>query len=292
MDFPARLKAYANLTEARLSLLLPPVEERPFELHSAMRYSCLAPGKRLRPALCLAASEAVGGPIESALNGACAVEMVHCFSLIHDDLPAIDNDDLRRGLPTCHVKFGEAVAILAGDSLFGLAFESILQSEGASAQIRDATRWLARASGSRGLAGGETVDILSEGKVVDADTLEYIHIHKTAALIQASTAIGGLLGGGSAEQVEHLAIYGRSVGLAFQIWDDVLNEISTAEQLGKAAGSDRERGKATYPGIHGLDAAKHMASQLVDAAIQHLESFDGDTTFLVAAAKFSIERVK
>ncbi len=291
VDFHARLKAYAELTQVRLSELLPPATERPTELHQAMRYSCLAPGKRLRPALCLASAVAVGGSEASAIDAACAIEMIHCFSLIHDDLPAIDNDDLRRGRPTCHIQFGEAVAILAGDSLFGLAFESMLGVPAAPDRVRDATFRLARASGSRGLAGGETVDVLSEGKTIDTETLEYIHVHKTAALIEASCSIGGVLGGGDPDQVAHLASYGRSVGLAFQIWDDVLNEVSTEDMLGKAVGSDRDRGKATYPALHGLESSRTMARQYADQAIFQLSTFEGDTSFLASVARFAVERV-
>ncbi|MFZ4507846.1 MAG: polyprenyl synthetase family protein [Fimbriimonas sp.] len=285
-----RLRTYGLAVNERLQVLLPPQDQRPTELHSAMRYSCLAGGKRLRPALCIASAEAVGGSIGNALDAACAIEMVHCFSLIHDDLPAIDDDDLRRGVPTCHVQFGEAIAILAGDALFALAFQILSSLDAEPGRLVQATSLLARASGSNGLVGGEVVDVLSEGQIVDRETLEFIHSRKTGSLISASCEIGTILGGGSLHERDALRTYGDSVGLAFQIADDILNETSTAEQLGKAAGSDRERNKATYPALFGLDASRDMAIAAVERGIASLGGF-ADPTGLIELAHFSVHRL-
>lgn len=258
-----------------------------------MRYSCLAPGKRLRPALCMAAAACVGGSESDGLDAGCAIEMVHAFSLIHDDLPAIDNDDLRRGRPTCHKQFGEAMAILAGDALFALAFEVLSSCSAPADRLLQASRILSRAVGSDGLVGGEVVDVLSEGCDVDQQTLEFIHTRKTGALIAAACEIGGLLGGGSATQVQALRCYGEHIGLAFQIADDLLNELSTAEQLGKAVGTDRERKKATYPALHGLDEARNQAHREASLAVECLASFDGSAKqLLVDLAEYSVERTK
>lgn len=261
------------------------------DLHAAMRYSCLAPGKRLRPILCLASAEAVGAATESVLDAACAIEMVHCFSLIHDDLPAIDNDDLRRGVPTLHVKYGEALAILAGDALFSLAFESLASSAHPADRVVQAVICLTKAAGSNGLVGGEVMDVQSEGKAADADTLEFIHTRKTGALIAASCEIGGLLAGGSSSQVQALKLYGDKIGLAFQIADDILNETSTPEQLGKAAGSDRERQKATYPSLYGVDESRRRADQAVEDAIAALREVSLNGEMLESLAKFAVERL-
>ena len=284
------LKLSGAQVEARLETLLPSVKAKPSELHEAMRYSCLAPGKRLRPALCLAAAEAVGENAVSVLDAACSLEMVHVFSLIHDDLPAIDNDNLRRGLPTCHMRFGEAIAILAGDALFALAFETLSKLNEPADRVARSIGILALASGSSGLVGGETVDVLSEGKPFDESTVEYIHSRKTGALVSASCEIGGLLGGGDDEQVFSLREFGKEVGLAFQIADDLLNELSTAEALGKAAGSDRARSKATYPALHGITESREAAREAIDRAFEHLDNIPrGDT--LVQLARYAIERV-
>lgn len=259
-----------------------------------MRYSCLAPGKRLRPALCIASAEAVGGWAqgsegEAVLDAACAVEMVHCFSLIHDDLPAIDNDSLRRGSPTCHVKFGEALALLAGDALFSRAYEVLSLAHGPADRVLRALQSLSRATGTDGLVGGEVMDVLSEGALVSEEQLEAIHVRKTGALIAASCEIGALLGRGSSEQVASVRAFGLQIGLAFQIVDDLLNELSTAEVLGKAAGSDRVKRKATYPGIHGIEGAKERAAELLDSAVRELHGLD--CRALVGLARYAVERL-
>lgn len=255
-----------------------------------MRYSALSPGKRIRPILCLAAAEACGADPVVALDAACAVELIHAFSLIHDDLPAIDNDDLRRGQPTCHVKFGEATAILAGDALFALAFRAIAGLPAPAERVVAVLKILAEATGSDGLVGGEMLDILSEGAEPSRPLLEKIHRGKTGALIRAATEIGAVLAGVDSSVRKACAGYGEAIGLAFQIADDVLNETSTAEQLGKAVGSDKERSKLTYPAVVGLEESRRIAEGLRQAALQHLESLPGDTSLLVELAGFSVVR--
>lgn len=287
MDVESLLAAAAARVDARLSEILPSPACPPASLHEAMRYSCLAPGKRLRPALCLASCEALGGDPDSALDPACAIEMVHAFSLIHDDLPAIDDDDLRRGRPTCHRQFGEAIAILAGDALFALAFETLGKAQLPPEAIVEALRALSSATGSEGLVGGEVIDVESEGRPVSEETLVMIHARKTGALIAASTEIGALCAGAPVADRVRLREFGEKIGLAFQIADDVLNETATADALGKAVGSDRARGKATYPGVYGLDAARKQAKDLVAEA----ESLVENKT-LRAFAQFAIERMR
>jgi geranylgeranyl diphosphate synthase type II len=291
VSLDVQLKAYSDRVDSRLEQLLPAQEHPPAELHSAMRYSCLAPGKRLRPVLCMASAESVGGTAASVLDAACALEMVHCFSLIHDDLPAIDNDDLRRGRPTLHIHAGEAIAILAGDALFALAFQTLATSPHVAERILAALQCLTKASGSAGLVGGEVVDVLSEGKPVDDATLEFIHARKTGALIAASCEIGGILGGGTAEQIGALRAYGERVGLAFQIADDILNETATADQLGKSAGSDRARSKATYPSLYGIEASHAKAYEMAMGAVNALDAAKISNGLLSSLARFSIDRL-
>ncbi|MBX7132814.1 MAG: polyprenyl synthetase family protein [Fimbriimonadaceae bacterium] len=286
-DIPS---AFRIQIDTALERYLPAENLVPERLHSAMRYAVLAPGKRLRPALALASSLAVGGTIEAALPGACALEMVHVFSLIHDDLPAIDNDDLRRGRPTCHRQFDEATAILAGDALFALAFQILAESPVSFEQRTSAMHELARQSGSSGVVGGEVLDIESEGQAPDLASLLTIHRQKTGALMAASCAIGGILGGGTLGQIEDLRDYGAALGLAFQIVDDILNETSTVEALGKAVGSDRALGKMTYPALMGTDAATREAERLAGSALEYLHSLPGDTTWLRDLASFAVQR--
>ncbi len=286
----SQLKAYALLTDDRLSTLIPDPNTRPEALHQAMRYSCLAPGKRLRPALCMASAEAIGATAASVLDAACALEMVHAFSLIHDDLPAIDDDDLRRGQPSCHKKFGEAIAILAGDALFALAYETLASSKHRGPAVVECLKILSKSAGSDGLVGGEVVDVESEGKQVNEQTLEFIHSRKTGSLISASCQIGAILGAGTDEQISALADFGRHVGLAFQIADDLLNELSTAEALGKAAGSDRARMKATYPAVYGIEATRAAASKSVESALAALKTLPKSEN-LAGLARFAIERL-
>ena len=289
MELESILRPTIEQVNSRLEQLLPAVTEEPTILHEAMRYSCLAPGKRLRPVLTLICAEAAGGDRSQAIDAACAIEMIHCFSLIHDDLPAIDNDDLRRGVPTCHKKFGEAIAILAGDALFALAFETVANQDATPFATVECLKVLTTAVGSYGLVGGETIDILSEGKPVDAATLELIHRRKTASLIAASCEIGAIFGK-SENARAHLRKYGEDIGLAFQIADDVLNETGTLDQLGKAAGSDRERQKATYPAVYGIEASRQKALDLVDDAIENIHGLENQA-LLAAIARYSVERL-
>jgi geranylgeranyl diphosphate synthase type II len=258
-----------------------------------MRYSLLAGGKRLRPALVLASGEALGATTDDLMPAACAIEMIHTYSLIHDDLPAMDNDDLRRGRPTCHKAFGEAVAILAGDALLTQAFR-VLASDAprldSSRQIR-VIREIATAAGSvDGMIGGQMADIQNERRQVDATTLEYIHRSKTGALITAPVVVGGIIAGATEEQLDKLRAYGERIGLAFQIADDILDVTSTSEQLGKTPGKDQAANKATYPSVHGISASEHRARELVDEAVQIVSSLRLRTGVLEEIARFIIAR--
>lgn len=286
-----QLKAYSGQVDARLRALLPAVEVSPGDLHAAMRYSCLAQGKRLRPGLCMATAEALGKSPEDVVDAACSLEMVHCFSLIHDDLPAIDNDELRRGLPTLHCKYGEGLAILAGDALFALAFEVLSHSPQSPARVLRAIQTLTAATGSQGLVGGEVVDVLSEGKAVDSTTLEFIHRRKTGALIAASCEIGAILSGASESVIHSVREYGEALGLAFQIADDILNETGSEKELGKSSGSDRERRKATYPALFGIEESRRLAELQVSLALDSLRNGSIESEFLAGIARFSIDRM-
>jgi geranylgeranyl diphosphate synthase type II len=290
MNWQSEMSMLAGMVDSRLAELLPGTQELPRELVEAMRYSCLAPGKRIRPVLAIASCVACGGTKETAIDAACAVEMVHAFSLIHDDLPAIDNDNLRRGRPTCHVAFGEAAAILAGDALFALAFEVLTEMD-CTAEVRiKCVELLSKCSGIRGLVSGEAIDILSEGKPVSAPTLELIHVRKTGALIAAACEMGAVLGGGDSGAQTKLRSYGEKIGLAFQIADDVLNVEGDAEKTGKSVGSDAERGKATYVGLFGLEASKAKAKSLAQDAIGLLIDFS-ENQLLSELALFSVDRI-
>lgn len=285
MEFGRKLKSYRILTDQRLDQLIPPVSMRPEVLHEAMRYACLSEGKRLRPALVFGFCELYGGRPESALDAACAVEMVHAFSLVHDDLPAIDDDDVRRGQPATHKRFGEAIGLLAGDALFALAFQTLAVCAGDHAGR--ALEILAKATGSQGLVGGEVMDILAE-RSGGSHSVQEIHDRKTGALMSASCALGALFGG--AEDLDVASSYGSEIGLAFQITDDLLNECSTATALGKAAGSDRLKGKLTYPTALGLAQAREAAEMARRRAEGLLHNLLGDTAFLRAMAAHSVER--
>ena len=276
-----------------LDRLVPSETTPPEQLHRAMRYSLLAGGKRLRPALVLSAGEAFGADTDDLMPAACAIEMIHTYSLIHDDLPAMDNDDLRRGRPTCHKAFGEAVAILAGDALLTQAFRVLAAdypNRDADCQVR-VIREIATAAGTvEALIGGQMADIESEGKNVDALTLEYIHNSKTGAMISTSVVVGGIISGAGTEQIEKLREYGRRIGLAFQIADDILDVTSTRELLGKTPGKDNAVSKATYPSIHGMAASEARARQLVDEAVAIAAKLDLKTRVLEDIARFIIAR--
>jgi len=276
MDLKTYLDKHRQHVEQALEQYLPSKQQHPAHLHEAMHYSVFAGGKRLRPILMIAACEAVGGEIESVLPAACAMEMIHTYSLIHDDLPAMDDDDFRRGQPTNHKVFGEATAILAGDALLTEAFV-LLSAPSESTGISDATRreviqLLARAAGAAGMVGGQVVDMEAEGmEQPDLATVDYIHAHKTGALILASIRAGALLGGADTEQYEALSRFGKLAGLAFQIADDILDITGDQEQLGKDIGSDQERGKATYPAVLGLSESIRRATELHQQALKAIE---------------------
>jgi geranylgeranyl diphosphate synthase type II len=270
-DFPAYLEAARLRVEAALADSLGP--ERPESLREAMRYSLLAGGKRLRPILCLAACELAGSDSELAMPTGIALEMIHTMSLIHDDLPAMDNDDLRRGRPTNHKVYGEAKAILAGDALLTRAFEMVaLRSPGVPAErLLAVVGELSLAAGAPGLVGGQVVDLECEGKDVDLDTLEYIHLHKTGALLRACVLSGALVGGASEALQAALVSYARGIGLAFQIIDDILDVTASSEVLGKTAGKDLTADKTTYPKLLGLEQSRLRAASLVAEAKQALD---------------------
>jgi geranylgeranyl diphosphate synthase type II len=265
------LKQQADAINQALEALLPPAGERPDKLHKAMRYSVFAGGKRLRPALCISACEACGGTAEQSVRAACALELLHTYTLIHDDLPAMDDDTLRRGRPTCHIAFDEATAILAGDALLTLAFEVLagIPNIGGALALE-----LARAAGSRGVIGGQMEDMDAEGKTPDANLVEYIHRNKTAALIRAACVMGGICAGANVKTLEKLASYGEKIGLAFQLADDLLDESATVEELGKDIGSDKAHGKMTWPAVHGIEKTAADMRRLETAALAALQGLE------------------
>ena len=265
-------------------------EDVPPRLLQALRYSVLDGGKRLRPILVLASAEAVGGDSQVAMPAACAIELIHTFSLIYDDLPCMDDDDLRRGKPTSHKVFGEAIALLAGDALFALAFEMLMTLRTDHARIRACTLEIAQASGLHGMVGGQVADMELSRKQATLDDVRAVHRRKTGALIQASTTVGGMIGGGSDQQIEALQQYGGAIGMAFQIQDDILDVIGDTHKTGKSGGSDERNEKATYPRLVGPERAKEMATEAVERGIAALASFDSSADHLRRIAKFIIER--
>ncbi|MEE9496076.1 MAG: farnesyl diphosphate synthase [Desulfobacterales bacterium] len=262
----------------------------------AMTYSLLAGGKRIRPVLCLAATEAAGADPEDAMPAACALEMIHTYSLIHDDLPAMDDDAMRRGKPTCHTAFDEATAILAGDALLTLAFQTLSSIE--LRKVEQAAKWLgviqliSYAAGYCGMIQGQMLDMASEGKQLTLADLKSMHRLKTGALIEASLSSGAVLGGLNSTRISMLKSYAQNIGLAFQVTDDILNVEGDPEIMGKAVGTDKLRNKATYPSLLGLKESKDFAGQLVENALQALESFDQKAVPLRAIAKYILERKK
>ncbi|WP_394842210.1 polyprenyl synthetase family protein [Pendulispora brunnea] len=297
-DIMAEFRRRAREVDVALDRLVPRADVRPITIHAAIRHSLFAGGKRIRPLLTLAAGEALGAPAQALMPVACAMEMIHAASLIHDDLPAMDNADVRRGRPTCHREFGEAVAILAGDALIALAFHvianacDVLPAALSSAQAARISAELGRAVGSvQGLIAGQVIDLESEGRAGDADRVMFIHHAKTSALVVASTVAGGIVAGVDDATIAVLRRYGERIGLAFQIVDDVLDASATAEQLGKAVGRDAAAGKTTYPAIYGIEASRAMAEALVDDAIDDVRSLGVDGRWLEAIAGFVTERL-
>ncbi len=295
MDLKLYLHEQCTRIDAALDRFLPKETDLPHSLHKAMRYSIFAGGKRVRPILMLAACQAVGGDSERAVPAACAMEMIHTYSLIHDDLPAMDDDDYRRGNPTNHKVFGEAIAILAGDALLTEAFKLIsdprftdgCEASGLLAVIHE----IATRSGSYGMVGGQVVDMESEGcRDIDLATVQFIHTHKTGALIKASVVAGALIGGAGGQQLAAIIRYGEAAGLAFQIADDILDIEGTTDEIGKDAGSDEARGKATYPAVMGLAAAKEEAQAMMDEALRALEIFTEEADLLREIARYIVKR--
>jgi geranylgeranyl diphosphate synthase type II len=288
------LQQARSIVDKTLERLLPPATQYPSSIHQAMRHSVFAGGKRLRPILCMEAGQMVEGCVPTGIEelGA-ALEMLHTYSLIHDDLPALDNDDLRRGLPTCHKAFGEATAILAGDALQTYAYEVM-----AKLQCRPKARVaiigeVAHATGTiDGMIGGQVMDLEAEHTRPEAKTLEYIHRSKTGALLTASVVSGGMYAGAGATQIQSLRAFGQNIGLAFQIVDDVLDVTQTSEQLGKTAGKDNATEKATYPALFGIDASLKQADELVAKAIAALDDFGESAATLREIAHYLVERKK
>lgn len=286
----SRLRAYRDLVESRLDELLPSPTAVPSRLHEAMRYAVLGGGKRLRPLLVLASAEAAGGIPADAVDSACAVECVHAFSLVHDDLPALDDDDLRRGKPTLHKAFGEALAILAGDALFALAFQIVAGSSPDPSKVAGSLKILAEAVGSDGLVGGEVLDLENERLDPDPWVVKTIHERKTGALIGACCGLGAVMAGSSSEEVGRFLRVGKMLGLAFQIVDDLLNETANWADIGKPAGSDRERGKQTYPAAFGVEKARFESERLLGTALEEIRSMPGDPTALEEVARSCVVR--
>src|SRR5437016_3433857 len=281
-----------KLADAALERLLPPTEQRPTSIHHAMRHSIFAGGKRIRPILCMEAGRAVAGSLPTGIEDlGAALEMLHTYSLIHDDLPALDNDDLRRGRPTCHKVFGEAIAILAGDALQTQAYEVLSRLRCPTEARVKIVEEIARRTGTvNGMIGGQVVDLEAEHTRADAETLEYIHRSKTAALITSSVVAGGIYAGAAVGQVTNLRCFGQSIGLAFQIIDDLLDVTKTSEQLGKTAGKDVASEKATYPALFGLEESRKKADELLRTASKALDLFEARGDVLRNVARFLVER--
>jgi geranylgeranyl diphosphate synthase type II len=291
MDINTYILESRKLVDACLDRLLPEESEEPSTIHKAMRYSIFAGGKRVRPILVLASGESLAGDRDVLLRLGAGIEMMHTYSLIHDDLPALDNDDLRRGLPTCHKVFGEAMAILAGDALMTLCYQVLAYLPGLSDTTRlGIIREIAAATGSiDGMIGGQVVDLESEGKPISASVLEYIHHSKTGALLKACVRCGALAAGAREADLCALTEFGNKIGLVFQIVDDILDVTSSSEVLGKTAGKDEKVKKATYPALYGIEASRKKAHELVAAALEDIRNLE-DAQFLRGLAQFVVSR--
>ena len=289
----AYLEERRRLVDEALHRHLPSPKARPTTLHAAMRYSLFAGGKRLRPILCLAAAEACGGSTEAALPPAAAVECLHTYTLIHDDLPCMDDDDLRRGMPTCHVKYGEGIAVLAGDALLTIAFEILAKTPAAGRYgVGDYVTELAVASGSRHLIGGQVLDLEGEGSevVLTPAQLRFVHESKTAALLATSVRLGAMTANATPARLEAIGTYGRCLGLAFQVIDDILDVTSTAEKLGKSAGKDEATAKSTYPALFGLERSRKEAAKLTRRAHDALRPLGRKADRLREIADYLLDR--
>jgi geranylgeranyl diphosphate synthase, type II len=292
MDIRTYLSVSKKLVEEQLERLLPAENEEPSTIHRAMRHSVFAGGKRVRPILVLASGESLAGDRDVLLHLGSAIEMMHTYSLIHDDLPALDNDDLRRGVPTCHKVFGEAMAILAGDALMTRCYQVLADipklSDSAKVSI---IREIAFATGTiKAMIGGQVVDLESEGKSVSTHVLEYIHYSKTGALLRACVRCGALAAGANTDELHALTEYGQKIGLVFQIVDDILDVTSSSEVLGKTAGKDEKVKKATYPAFYGIEASKQKANELVASALQDIREFGEEAAYLRSLARFIVSR--
>jgi geranylgeranyl diphosphate synthase, type II len=291
MKLPEFFEEDRLAVDAALERLLPSESARPASIHQAMRYSVFAGGKRVRPILCLETARIFAPDVTAALHPACAIEMIHTYSLIHDDLPALDDDDLRRGKPTCHKKFGEAAAILAGDALLTLAFETISATPIAPAQTVAIVKEVASAAGTvNGMVGGQVADLEAERQKIEPEMLEYIHRSKTAALIRASVTAGALCADAPVDDVARLRRFGETVGWAFQVTDDILDVEESSAALGKTAGKDIAQQKATYPAIHGLQRSHEIAHDLATEAIAELAPYAEAASRLRAIAEYLVLR--
>lgn len=294
-NFDEYMRAGREQVDAWLDGYLPPEDTPPGEIHRAMRYSIFAGGKRLRPILALAAGEVFNAPEDWLKPVCCALEMIHTYSLIHDDLPAMDNDEMRRGQPTCHKVFGEAIAILAGDALLTRAFQTLAQASSDPLFLQRQSQLIAEiaiaAGTEQGMIAGQVMDMLAEGSPIDATALERLHRAKTGALIKVSVRAGGLLGDANELELQRLTAYAEAIGLAFQIVDDILDLTATRAQLGKTPGKDMKVGKATYPAFYGLQQSRQLAHQLVDGAVAEITHLHRDVTRLEQLARYIIERI-
>lgn len=288
------LKERKILVDKALKKFMPEPSGLAGDVIKAMNYTLFAGGKRIRPALCMAGSEAVGGSADDVVPVACAIELIHAYSLIHDDLPVMDNDDFRRGKPTNHKVFGEAVALLAGDGLLTLAFNLMarygVEKKGEKKALLRVIDLISSAAGYKGMVGGQVVDITCEGRDPDPTVVEYIHTHKTGALIAASVTAGTILAGGSKEEAQSINRYGKQIGLAFQIGDDILNIEGDRNVIGKGIGSDKVMGKMTYPSVFGITESKNIQKKLIDHAIESLNRFDERAEPLRDLARYIIKR--
>lgn len=290
MSVMDRIAPLRERVDRELEAYLPPAGERPTSVHKAMRYSALAKGKRLRPVLAILAAEVFGETADRIAPVASAIELIHAYSLIHDDLPCMDDDDFRRGVPTCHKAFGEAIAVLAGDALLTCAFEMIIENGArlgfGPAVLLEVIGELSRAAGSRGMIAGQVEDIESEGREIDGPSLEYIHSHKTGRLFTASVRAGALLAGAPPEGLEALTAFGAAFGQVFQITDDILDVEGDPQEMGKTRGSDQRKEKATYPRIFTMARSKELAAQLVERAAEQLAPYQPRSQALVELVRY------
>ena len=291
-DMTCKMEKYRKLIDEHLQDLLIEVNSNYAPAVEAMRYSLLAGGKRIRAILCLLFCEAVGGNSENAVKAACAIEMMHTYSLIHDDLPSMDNDDIRRGMPSNHIKFGEFTAILAGDALQAFAFETLANSDLPQENIVKMVKTLAQAAGVHGMCGGQYLDLSGEGRQLTTEELIELYSMKTSALLSAAAQLGVIAGGGTQEQINAADAYAQSVGLAFQVRDDVLDCIATPEELGKPIGSDEENKKSTFAFLLGIEACEQMVREETEKAITAVEGEFDNTEFLTLLANILATRMK